>query len=379
MHICDKYRSAQACLWFTIFFSHAAYSSHWIISEPTSITSTNLLKKESLISRNYLPQKNIDQKKTLFTLTTNNKVNQTGINTGDINDPFELFEDADDYYAFIDELKNITGWVKLKYDKGDHNQIESAKGFSTETHGFSIGANSELSLKTKIGVAFTYDKTKNEGSDKEKLLLSSMLSSFYTLWSDRKYFFDTEFSLGFSNANRDRSISNMLYKNKFDINTVSVSITSGKHFKHRGWNIDPNIVLNYALASFNNYTETSTAGKKSNVTLKDIKTIEIGSGIKIGRSYWGRTLVRRGHYKPELSLTAYYDARQDISTISARIPISRDGFIITGPKKDRFRLEGKMGLTLTRYKRFTFNVSYRFNKSANYFAHGASADFRYPF
>ena len=374
----SDHKKVQACLWVAAAFSTVAQGAQWVISDPVSIQWSKPLKTAQLAP--VVPQRNDKaNNRVVQKPVASNEQHQTGIGAGDISDPFDQFEDADDYYAFLEEFKNITGWINPRYDKGNHDKTDLAMGFSTETAGFSVGATSELNFKTRIGAAFTYDKTKVKGDDKEEVQLSTMMGSFYTRWSDRKFFFDSEFAVGSAHTDRDRKMDGMTYSGKFDTRMISANITTGKHFRHRGWNIDPGIALNYSLISFDDHVETSNTNQKNKVMLKDFEVMEVGLGITIDRSYWGKSLIRRGRYQTEFSLTGYYDASSDTSSIRARIPTGRDSFVITSPKKDRFRVEGKMGLTITSYKRFKFNTSYRFNRSVNYLSHGVSADFRYQF
>lgn len=381
-----KPMGTKICVCLTAFCSSMAYGVQWVVSEPVSIQWHDTV----------IPEKRAQEE--FFALEYDNKNNpaqqskvkihnsympplglETGISTGDVSDPFYQFEGSDDYYNFLQEFKDTSGWLAPTYNSGNQKQIESYTGFSASSSGLSIGLDGTLSMKTKIGISATYYSTKINSDNEENISIDSGLGSFYSHWSDRRYFFDTILTAGSSRADRSRVKENIFYKGDFDSYLFSANIVAGKHFKHMGWNIAPRLALNYAAVSFGNYIEVSNTNQSNKVLLDDFSVKEIGLGIKIDKSYWSKLLVRRGRYQPEFSLAGYYDISNNTNNISTQIPTGINTFIVTGPKKDRFRLEGSMGLTISSYKNFTFNTFYRFHQSKNYLSHGVSADLKYKF
>ncbi len=336
--------------------------SQWVISQPVVIsTAANKAPDQATESRDNQPTK-IEEK--VVPLKT------SGVSTGD---PFE----EDEFQ--LQEFKRWQGWFNLLYDSGNRHEVSGVKGFSVKSAGLVIGADAEMDKKTRVGAAFTFDRATVNGDDSQKTKIKGMLGSFYTRWDNRLLFLNTMMTLGKADSEIDRMMGSTKYTGKYKAGIWSVNITAGKHTRYQGWNIDPMALFNYSSIDFKDYVEKTEAGDMTKKEPSSFEAMEFGLGIKVNRSYWGNTLVRRGTYKPEFSLVGLYDVNSNGSDVKSRFSTGGDSFVITSPKRDKFRLKGELGITVNTYRRWTLKAGYRFHWSSNYNAHGVSAQVNYLF
>ena len=366
-----------------LFFSSTASSNQWVISKPVEISANKpaafevvipvLIKKQANKTKLKVVTKSLSVETLLSKSRYSLSDSPEGINTGGY-----YFEDDEDIES-LQEFKNWKGWFKPLYDSGNRNEVSGVLGFSTKTAGFAVGADAEMSGKTRVGTALTFDKTSINGDDKRDTKQRTILGSFYTHWDNRLAFFDTVMTLGRSYADTSQMTDGFKYEGDFQASIWAVSATAGRHFRYKGWNIDPMAMLNYSSVSFDDYLEKTSAGQVKKIKPTHFEATEFGLGLKLNRSYWGRTLVRRGKYKPEFSLMGFYDINSSGSNVKSRFATGYDSFVITSPKRDKFRLKGELGVTVNTYRRWTFQAGYRFHWSSNFNSHGVSAKADYRF
>ena len=348
----------------------SAPAKEWVISPPTIVELS-----ESNVTHEMLKTVKDDRSKPTPTKQESPTLAvASGINTGSRYDLPGSFEGPDEYNDFFNSFKNLSLWIRPHYDKGNHNATSLFPSFSTQSSGLTFGVTNDLNQKTKMGLAITYDNTKTTNDHQHEGKINSIIGSFFSNWSDNSFFLNTLFSTGTS---RIKLMNQWLNSNNplaFNAHSTSATLNAGLHYKQKGWHIDPALALNYTRISFNSASEA-----EKNLKISSLDIAEMGTGIKIYRSYWGRSLIRHGRYQPEFSLMGYYEFSDSASNLITRLPVSMNDFIISSPDRGRLRLQGKIGLTISRHKELKINASYLMNKTTNYLSHGINTNIKYKF
>lgn len=334
-----------------------AQSAGWVISEPVTLTLTAAddVSTHRAVSAS-VPAEAV-----------------TGVSLGDGLDDFE-----DDFS--VEDFKRWQSGFTLFYDSASLSPVSGTAGFDSKSASLVATADAEMDDKTRVGVALTLDKTSINGDDQQKTRIQSILGSFYMKWQLPSFFAGAMVTLGRADSNSKTLMDSGLYKGKYSAGIWRVRLDAGQQVKYKGWNIVPRVALDYSTVGFVDYIEKNVNGQGvRQQEPSDFEALELGFGLSLDRTYWGRTLVRRGAYQPELSLMGFYDISSNGTAIRSRFATGGDAFVVTRPKRDKFRIQGTLGLSVNTYYRWLFKAGYRFNWSANYSAHGLSFLAKYKF
>ncbi|WP_034831848.1 autotransporter family protein, partial [Endozoicomonas numazuensis] len=280
-----------------------------------------------------------------------------------------------------------SGNIWLQYANSDATQDKKDNyyGYEAKTNGFTIGADSDLNDRFKLGVAYTYSKGDVKGTDgsTSKMDTEGNTLSVYSTFEQGPLFVDGR--VGYTQGENDgkRYVQGSEIKAKYDVNSWDVGLLGGYKLplgQSGQWSWIPQIAFNYANIKPDDYKEQSGTGQSGILLFDKISSdsyeiLELGVGLKL----LGDIKTENMYFKPEASLMAYHDFKDDPVTMTAHFAQGGNAFLVNGANREENRYQFGAAVDMETHNNMTFTLSYTYDWMDSYKAHGFIARASYAF
>ena len=293
---------------------------------------------------------------------------RTGISTGDM-------------YS----EKNV--WIQYAYNNATQKEKDGIYGYEATTHGFTLGADAELRTSHTFGVAYTYSKGDIKGTDGSQSHFDTtghIFSLYGTMEMADSGFVDAQLSYGRGENDGKRRIDNAgEVKAKYNTGSWYLGLLGGYPIPlDNEWNWIPQVAFNYANIETDDYQEegSNTNANTNTLAFDKVSTskyeiIEIGVGVKIAGDIPRDSMT----FKPEASLMAYHDFKDDPVTMTAHYAAGGNSFVVHGAKRDSNRMQLGLGGEMEMNNNVSLSLNYDFNWMDTFSAHSFKIKGSYRF
>ncbi|WP_062267900.1 autotransporter outer membrane beta-barrel domain-containing protein [Endozoicomonas arenosclerae] len=276
-------------------------------------------------------------------------------------------------------------WLQYAYSDATQDKKDKYYGYEAKTNGFTIGADSDLNDRFKLGVAYTYSKGDVKGTDGSTSKMDTEGSTFsvYSTFEQGPMFVDGRVGYTWGENDGKRYVQGSEIKAKYNVNTWDIGLLGGYKLplgQSGKWSWIPQIAFNYAHIKPDDYKEKSGTGQSNILLFDKIKSdnfeiLELGAGLKL----LGDLETEKMTFKPEASLMAYHDFKDDPVTMSAHFAQGGNAFLINGAKREENRYQFGAAVDMETHNNMTFTLSYTYDWMDSYKAHGFIARASYAF
>ena len=268
-------------------------------------------------------------------------------------------------------------WGEYFYSNGDMDDDREVRGFENKVSGINLGVDALLNDQMTVGFAFTYGDVKTETNKSGREADGdTFMGTFYTGWTMDKYFFDTMWSYGRGNIDMKRKTSLGTYKADTKSDTLGARLVGGYNFQYKQWLIQPQVEFNYAKVKFDDFKEKQDQGPlPQSVKLDDFEVMELGAGLKLMAEYD----VSNGMLKPELTLMAYHDFKDDKPEVQGSFLNGGKTYHVVGKDRDQTRVLAGVGVKYEMNNNLTLGLNYDYNWQGDFKASGIVGSVRYDF
>lgn len=273
-----------------------------------------------------------------------------------------------------DALDNSGMWVQGLVSKGDQDN-RNGEAYDTKSHGFVLGADTELADGLVVGGAYTFitsdSTTKNSNTESDYHMATAYAAQAidqilldgqaYYAWGDN----DARRDVGAS-ANYDSSLYGARVGAGYQLDIAPAT------------RLVPTLSLEASRLSVDGYTESGTGALK--VDSQDFNRLELGLNTELSKDYQFRnaTLV------PSVNLGVFHDfeGKAQNSTISFTDPGAAGVTPITiaGTKPEKTRYVAGVGLDIMSGENLTVSAEYNYNWNGDGFdANAGALKFRWDF
>lgn len=265
-------------------------------------------------------------------------------------------------------------WGQYFYSDGSLDTKGDVLGYESKINGITIGVDADLNPDLTAGLAFSYAKSKlNTKTVSGESKSDTYMGSVYAGWNNGPYFLDGMLSYAGSRNDLERA----KYKADSVKGTMwSARAVGGYMHQIQQWSLQPQAEFNYSSFKLDEFSETGgSAGQR--VKVNDYNIMELGAGLKV----FGEFDAGRGTIKPEASLMAYHDFKDDKPAGSYQLLISPANNWIPLPSGNREQNRYALGLggTYAMDNNLTLGLNYDYNWSGDFKAHGFMARISYEF
>ncbi|UYM15607.1 autotransporter domain-containing protein [Endozoicomonas euniceicola] len=268
-------------------------------------------------------------------------------------------------------------WGEYFYSNGDMDDDREVRGFENKVSGINLGLDALLNDQMTVGFAFTYGDVKTETNNSGREADGdTFMGTFYTGWTMDNYFFDTMWSYGRGNIDMKRKTSLGTYKTDTKSDTLGARLVGGYNYQYNQWLIQPQVEFNYAKVKFDDFKEKLDQGPlPQSVKLDDFEVMELGAGLKLMAEHD----VSNGMLKPEFTLMAYRDFKDDKPEVQGTYLIGGGTYRVVGKDRDQTRVLAGVGVKYEMNNNLTLGLNYDYNWQGDYKAHGIVGSVRYDF
>ena len=266
-------------------------------------------------------------------------------------------------------------WGQYFYSDGSMDSKNGTPGFESKINGITIGVDADLNPDFTAGVAFSYAKSKlNNKSVSGEAKADTYVGSVYGGWNHGSYFLDGMLSYAGSRHDIER------VKNKADSVKGSMwgaRAVAGYMHPVQQWTLQPRAEFNYSNFKLDEFTEQGGPDAQQ-VKVNDYDVMELGAGLKV----FGEFDAGRGTIKPEASIMAYHDFKDDKPQGSYRyvkLQPFNDSLPLVGASREQNRYALGLGGTYAMDNNLSLGLNYDYNWNGDFKAHGFMARVSYEF
>ncbi len=254
-------------------------------------------------------------------------------------------------------------WAQGLYNKA---KLDKAQGFDTDSYGFAMGFEATPTDSIKVGVGYAYTNTDVDGYLRSTD--ADINTGFiYSEYRPNKFFVNGVLSYGFGSYEEEKSVSSVLVKSKYDVDTFGAQIMAGYDMGI----FTPEGGMRYISAKQDSYTDTANQRVSENTS--DTVTGVVGG--KVAQAY---TLDSGTVLTPEFKLAATYDFITDEA--NSVVTLSNGASYTTaGENLDEFALEVGAGLTVASQGKGEIALNYEGKFREDYQDHTGMINFKYNF
>ncbi|MGQ4879975.1 autotransporter outer membrane beta-barrel domain-containing protein [Billgrantia sp. LNSP4103-1] len=278
-----------------------------------------------------------------------------------------------------DTLAGQGVWIKGLYGEVGQRQRDGIEGFDSDTQGFVLGGDAELTNGTVLGLAWARTNTDVTGrnglteSEVEFDQLSAYTSRAYGNW-----LFDAQLSYGHGTNDISRRVMGSTAHASFDSNQMGAQAAAGYEWQFdTATRLTPRVSLNYANLELDAYEESGAGALNLRNEEQRIERLELGlEGEFAHLTQLGGLMV-----EPRFTLGAYHDFQGDAhSSISSfAFAPEETRFVVEGPEADKTRYNAGLGLDVYSAGGFTTSLDYGYGWTSNMSTHAGSLQLRYDF
>lgn len=265
-------------------------------------------------------------------------------------------------------------WGEYHYSDGERDNSGDVDGYKVKINGITLGADVGFD-STQSGLAFTYGSSKvdTKGVD-HSIEGDTYVGTVYSGWNYSGYFVDGMLSYGWGKSDYRRNGGLGSYKGEADHSFWSGRLVTGYNLQADQWVVQPQAELSYTRVKLDELKE-SEGYFTQKVEFSDYDIFELGAGVKA----FGELDTGSGMLKPEVSLMGYHDFKDDKHTVNAVILNGNVPYMVPAGERDQNRFLFEAGLNFKAINNLDLGVSYNYNWTDNYKAHGANVTLRYDF
>lgn len=293
----------------------------------------------------------------------------------------------------LDQLAGISGtgvaaggmsynsgvWGEVFGTAADQGDRKGVKGYQADTVGFSIGGDTAVNDKTKVGASFAYASTEADSANGETEIDSYQVS-VYGSQDYGKWFADGLLGVTFNNFDLKRNVVVGAISNqaKADFDGQQYSIKVGGGYKldvEGGLNVTPVASLKYDYLALDKYTET---GSTANLTVdnEDLHILKSDIGVKLNYPIVDGSMT----YIPEISTSWTYDLVGDEQEAKNNfVGAASTQFTTKGAKVAQHQFNVGLGLDVLAQDNVTVSFDYDWASKEDYNSHSGAVKARFAF
>ncbi|WP_252179221.1 autotransporter outer membrane beta-barrel domain-containing protein [Endozoicomonas sp. 4G] len=274
-------------------------------------------------------------------------------------------------------------WLQYAYSDATQDKKDLYPGYEAKTNGFTLGVDSDLNEMMTLGVAYTYSKSDVKGTDGSKKTIDAEAHTLSAYFSAEQGPMFVDGRLGYTWGENDaqRYVADNEIKAKYDVNSWDVGLLSGyKMPLSAEWSWIPQLTFNYASIKPDEYQDKYGTGQSAILMYDRVKSdtyeiMELGAGLKL----LGDIATTGMSIKPEVSLMAYHDFKDDPVTMTAHFAQGGNAFVMHGAEREQSRYQFGAAANMETSNNLTFNLSYSYDWMDSYKTHGFIARASYAF
>ena len=276
-------------------------------------------------------------------------------------------------------------WIQYAYNNATQKEKDGIYGYEATTHGFTLGADTELRADYTFGAAYTYSKGDIKGKDGSQSNFDTtghIFSLYGTMPLANAVFLDTQFSYGRGENDGKRQVDNAgEIKAKYNTSSWYLGVLAGSVMPLSAqWSWVPQLAFNYANIETDDYKEEGGNTEANNLTFDKVSTgkyeiMEMGVGVKMVGDMARDSMT----IKPEASLMVYHDFKDDPVTMTAHYAAGGNSFVVHGAKRDTTRMQLGLGAELEMNNNISMSLSYDYHWMDTFSNHGFKVKGSYRF
>lgn len=278
-----------------------------------------------------------------------------------------------------DSMINKGIWGQSFGSVGKQNSNSQDGGFRSQSSGIAFGYDQEISKDARLGIAVSYANSRVKSTDKlKRTAVNTYQANIYHGKNFGKYFLDSMIGFAWNEYDSSRSIA-AISRNaqaKYTGQSYISKIRTGFIHDINGFNVIPEISLNYVHNRNNNYKENGAGTMNLEVQSSSTHFLEGRAGIKIG--YFTKT-KNGGQIIPEIRASYGYDFIGDRQTITSNFSGQTATFTSLAAKMDPRSFRAGMGIEFIDINAITLSADYSYERKSEFFSHSGSLKARYDF
>ncbi|MBM7456945.1 outer membrane autotransporter protein [Oceanisphaera litoralis] len=271
-----------------------------------------------------------------------------------------------------DAFANSGLWIQALASDGEQDN-RHGDGYKTDSHGFVLGADTELNSGLVLGAAYSFI---NSESDTANSSIDSdyHMATAYAAQSLGQVLIDGQAYYAWGDNDSQRNIG---ARANYDSNLVGARVGAGYQFElGQATRFVPSLSLEASRLSVDGYTETGSPAALS-IGKQDFNRLELGLSTELSKDYQINSMM----VTPSLTLGAFHDfeAEAQASTVAfAAAPA--ETFTVTGRDPEKNRYVAGVGLDIMSGENLTVSAEYNYNWNGDGFdANAGALKFRWDF
>ncbi|MCQ2915081.1 MAG: autotransporter outer membrane beta-barrel domain-containing protein [Alphaproteobacteria bacterium] len=254
-------------------------------------------------------------------------------------------------------------WGQLLYNHSKQSSSNDNPGFKSDTKGFAVGADTEITDNFVLGVGYAYDVTDIKSGNRDTDVDSHTFFAYANYDIDEHLF--VKGNAGYSFAKYKEKVSYLGNKSKYDVNSILINSDVGYKFNN---GLAPLFGLRYAFVDKKTYTDEANQKVKT----KDTNVVRAVAGVD-----WSQKLKTNCFkWTPSAGVGVSYDINNIKS--SAVVNVGSSSYSVEGKRLKRTSLEAHAGVS-TSYKNWDFSVNYELNAREKFQSHTGMVKATYNF
>lgn len=248
-----------------------------------------------------------------------------------------------------------------------------------------MGVDSDLNERMTLGVAYTYSKGDVNGTDGSSSRIDTEGHTFsvYSSFGQGSVLVDGRIGYSWSNNDGKRNVVGNEIKARHDVNSWDVGLLTGYKMplgQSGEWHWLPQLAFNYASIKPDDYREAGVNGWSDILRFARVKSdtyeiLELGAGLKLSSDITTASMT----VKPEVSLMAFHDFKDDPVTMTAQFAQGGNAFLMSGAKREQSRYQFDAVINMESHRNLAFAISYHYDWMDSSRAYGFIARVSYGF
>ncbi|WP_252179238.1 autotransporter outer membrane beta-barrel domain-containing protein [Endozoicomonas sp. 4G] len=276
-------------------------------------------------------------------------------------------------------------WLQYAYSDATQDKKNGYFGYQAKTNGFTLGVDSDLNERITLGAAYTYTKSdiKGKGGSDNTIDNEGHTFSVYSSFEQGPMFVDGRLGYTWGKNDGKRYVGSNEIKSNYDINAWDIGLLGGYKIplgQSAEWSWIPQLAFNYASIKPDDYREVGVTGRSNYLRFDRVKNdtyeiLELGAGLKL----LGDIATASMTVKPEVSLMAYHDFKDDPVTMTAHFAQGGNAFVVNGAGREQSRYQFGAAVNMESRGNLAVTLSYHYDWMDSYEAHGVIARVSYGF